>query len=224
MVYIPNEDVPPTSVSIVRKKTGVAGDTELNTNPREPTVFDYAQNNQFKVYIPIFPLVEWFVVSCNVPGITMGQGVVPTPLVDYPIVGEKLTYDQFSMTFLVDEKLENFMELHNWLINMAPPQNTNQFMARTSEYVLPTGQNTKFYPAGNDDSQTATGSTSDRQLYCDITLFILSSKNNPVATVVMRDAFPVSLSSLDYSQQDTDTNYVQCNVTFVYPFYTIQAV
>ena len=224
MVYIPNDDVPPTSVSTVREKTGVAGDSTLNTNPREPTVFDYAQSNQFKVYIPIFPLVEWFVVSCNVPGITMGQGVVPTPLVDYPIVGEKLTYDQFSMTFLVDEKLENFMELHNWLINMAPPQNTNQFMARTSEYVLPTGQNTKFYPAGNDDSQTATGSTSDRQLYCDITLFILSSKNNPVATVVMRDAFPVSLSSLDYSQQDTDTNYVQCNVTFVYPFYTIQAV
>ena len=54
----------------------------------------------------------------------MGQGVVPTPLVDYPIVGEKLTYDQFSMTFLVDEKLKNFMELHNWLVNMAPPQNT----------------------------------------------------------------------------------------------------
>ena len=224
MVYIPNEDVPPTSVSTVRKKTGVAGDSTLNTNPREPTVFDYAQSNQFKVYIPIFPLVEWFVVSCNVPGITMGQGVVPTPLVDYPIVGEKLTYDQFSMTFLVDEKLENFMELHNWLINMAPPQNTNQFMARTSEYVLPTGQKTKFYPAGNDDSQTATGSTSDRQLYCDITLFILSSKNNPVATVVMRDAFPTSISSLDYSQQETDTSYVQCNVTFAYPFYTLQAV
>ena len=224
MVYIPNEDVPPTSVSTVRKKTGVAGDSTLNTNPREPTVFDYAQSNQFKVYIPIFPKTEWFVVSCNVPGITMGQGVLPTPLVDIPIVGEKLTYDQFSMTFLVDEKLENFMEIHNWLINMAPPQNTNQFMATTSEYVIPTGQTTKAYPADNTDSQTITGSTSDRQLYCDITLFILSSKNNPVATVVMRDAFPTSISSLDYSQQDTDTNYVQCNVSFAFPFYTIQGV
>ena len=224
MAIVPNADVPPTSVSTVRKKTGVAGVSEFNTNPREPTSVDYAQSNQFKVYIPIFPLVEWFVVSCNVPGVTMGQGVVPTPLVDYPIVGEKLTYDNFSMTFLVDEKLENFMELHNWLINMAPPQNTDQFMATTSDYVLPTGQNTKFYPAGNDNSQTATGSTSDRQLYCDITLFILSSKNNPVATVVMRDAFPTSISSLDYSQQDTDTNYVQCNVSFAYPFYTIKAV
>jgi len=224
MAIVPNADVEPSSVSTVRKKTDSAGVSEFNTSPREPTVFDYAQNNQFKVYIPIFPLVEWFVISCNVPGITMGQGVVPTPLVDYPIVGEKLTYDSFSMTFLVDEKLKNFMELHNWLINMAPPQNTNQFMATTSDYVIPTGQNTKFYAADNTNSQTSTGSTSDRQLYCDITLFILSSKNNPVATVVMRDAFPVSLSSLDYSQQETDTNYVQCNVTFAYPFYTIQAV
>ena len=224
MAIVPNADVPPTSVSSIRKKTGVAGDSEFNTNPREPTTVDYAQSNQFKVYIPIFPLVEWFVVSCNVPGITMGQGVLPTPLVDIPIVGEKLTYDQFSMTFLVDEKLKNFMELHNWLINMAPPQNTNQFMATTSDYVIPTGQNTKGYPADNADSQTITGSTSDRALYCDITLFILSSKNNPVATVVMRDAFPVSLSSLDYSQQETDTSYVQCNVTFAYPFYTLQAV
>ena len=48
--------------------------------------------------------------------------------------------------------------------------------------------------------------------------------NNPVATIVMRDAFPTSISSLDYSQQDTDTNYVQCNVSFAYPFYTIKAV
>ena len=128
------------------------------------------------------------------------------------------------MTFLVDEKLKNFMELHDWLVNMAPPQDQSQFMATTSDYVLPTGQATKFYPAGNADSQTSTGSTSDRQLYCDITLFILSSKNNPVATVVMRDAFPVSLSSLDYSSQDSDTNYVQCNVTFAYPFYTLKAV
>ena len=224
MAIVPNADVPPTSVSSIRKKTGSAGVSEFNTNTREPTTVDYAQINQFKVYIPIFPLVEWFVVSCNVPGVTMGQGVLPTPLVDIPIVGEKLTYDQFSMTFLVDEKLKNFMELHNWLVNMAPPQDQSQFMATTSDYVLPTGQTTKGYPADNADSQTVTGSTSDRDLYCDITLFILSSKNNPVATVVMRDAFPTSISALDYSQQETDTSYVQCNVTFAYPFYTIQAV
>ena len=55
MATVPNANVEPTSVSSVRKKTGVAGVSEFNTNPREPTTVDYAQNNQFKVYIPIFP-------------------------------------------------------------------------------------------------------------------------------------------------------------------------
>ena len=58
MATVPNANVEPTSVSSVRKKTGADGVSEFNTNPREPTTFDYAQSNQFTVYIPIFPLVK----------------------------------------------------------------------------------------------------------------------------------------------------------------------
>ena len=47
MVYIPNEDVSPTSVSSIRNKLEAGGESELDTSPREPTVFDYAQSNQF---------------------------------------------------------------------------------------------------------------------------------------------------------------------------------
>ena len=81
-------------------------------------------------------------------------------------------------------------------------------------------QPTKFYRDGVE----VTGSTSDRDLYCDIQLTILSSKNNPVAMITMQNAFPVSLSALDYTQQDADTNYVQCNVSFAFMLYTIKAV
>jgi hypothetical protein len=213
--------VPPAApISVSSVRTGTAGNTTINADGRQPTVFDYSQNNQFQLNIPIFPLTQWFVVSCNVPGVTMGQGVVPTPLIDVPLMGDKLTYDQFNMTFLVDEKLKNYIELHDWLVNMAAPQNTAQFGARTSEYVIAPSQPTKFYV----DGQVVTGSTSDRDLYCDIQLTILSSKNNPVAVITMQNAFPVSLSALDYTQQDTDTTYVQCNVSFAFMLYTITAV
>ena len=208
----------PISVSTVR--TGTVGNTTVSADGRQPTVFDYSQNNQFQLNIPIFPLTQWFVVSCNVPGVTMGQGVVPTPLIDIPLMGDKLTYDQFNMTFLVDEKLKNYIELHDWLVNMAAPQNHDQFGARTSEYVISPSQPTKFYRNGEE----VTGSTSDRDLYCDIQLTILSSKNNPVAVITMQNAFPVTLSALDYTQQDTDTTYVQCNVSFAFMLYTIKAV
>ena len=208
----------PISVSTVR--TGTAGDTTVNAASRQPEVFDYSQSNQFQLNIPIFPLTQWFVVSCNVPGVTMGQGVVATPLIDVPLMGDKLTYDQFNMTFLVDEKLKNYIELHDWLINMAAPQSQEQFGARTSDYVIAPSQPTKFYRGG----ELVTGSTSDRDLYCDIQLTILSSKNNPVAVITMQNAFPVTLSALDYTQQDTDTTYVQCNVSFAFMLYTIKAV
>ena len=208
----------PISVSTVR--TGTVGNTTVSADGRQPTVFDYSQNNQFQLNIPIFPLTQWFVVSCNVPGVTMGQGVVPTPLIDVPLMGDKLTYDQFNMTFLVDEKLKNYIELHDWLVNMAAPQNHDQFGARNSEYVISPSQPTKFYRNGEE----VTGSTSDRDLYCDIQLTILSSKNNPVAVITMQNAFPVTLSALDYTQQDTDTTYVQGNVSFAFMLYTIAAV
>ena len=218
------EPAAPISTTPIRYKIGTGGSTTINPTAREPVVYDYAQSNQFKVYLPIFPLTEWFVVNCNIPGVTMGQGVVPTPLTDVPFIGDKLTYDQFSMTFLVDEKMKNFIELHDWLINMAAPQKTSQFMARTSDYVLDAGQRTKFYTDIEGVSTEMTGNTSDRELYCDIQIFILSSKNNPVAKFTLQNAFPVSLSALDYSSQDTDTNYVQCNVSFAFPFYTIESL
>ena len=208
----------PISVSTVR--TGTVGNTTVNAASRQPEVFDYSQSNQFQLNIPIFPLTQWFVVSCNVPGVTMGQGVVATPLIDVPLMGDKLTYDQFNMTFLVDEKLKNYIELHDWLVNMAAPQMSSQFGAKTSDYVISPSQPTQFYR----DGKIVTGSTSDRDLYCDIQLTILSSKNNPVAVITMQNAFPVTLSALDYTQQDTDTTYVQCNVSFAFMLYTIAAV
>ena len=178
----------------------------------------------FKFSISKIPKADFFANQANIPGIDLGFAVQPTYLKDLPVPGDKLTYDQFSMTFLVDEKMKNFIELHDWLINMAAPQKNSQFMARTSDYVLDAGQRTKFYRDIEGVSTEVTGNTSDRELYCDIQIFILSSKNNPVAKFTLQNAFPVSLSALDYSSQDTDTNYVSCNVSFAFPFYTIESL
>ncbi|SVD92217.1 uncharacterized protein METZ01_LOCUS445071, partial [marine metagenome] len=94
---------------------------------RQPTVFDYSQQSQFKVFLPLFPTTEWFVVRANVPGVSLGQAVQTTPMIDMPIIGDKLTYDDFYVTFLVDEELKNYTEMHDWLINCAAPQKRSQF-------------------------------------------------------------------------------------------------
>ena len=98
---------------------------------RQPTEFNYSQSNQFKVHLSLFPKTEWFVVRANIPSVTLGQAVQATRLIDMPLIGDKLTYDQFYFTFIVDEKLQNYMELHDWLINIGFPQSNTQFQSQT---------------------------------------------------------------------------------------------
>ena len=186
---------------------------------RQPTEFNYSQSNQFKVHLSLFPKTEWFVVRANIPSVTLGMAVQPTRLIDMPVIGDKLTYDQFYFTFIVDEKLQNYMELHDWLINIGFPERHTQFQSqtRTDGVTRPVGKTFDTKVAGF-------GKESDRDLYSDITMFILSSKNNPVAVIKFFESFPVNLTNIEYSQQETDTTYAECTATFAYSYFTLESV
>ena len=185
---------------------------------RQPTVFNYSQSNQFKVSLSLFPKTEWFVVRANIPSVTLGVGVQATRLIDMPIVGDKITYDQFYFTFLVDEQLQNYMELHNWLLNIGFPERYDQFQGqiRPDGTTRPTGKT-------SDPEVSGFGKQSDRDLYSDITMFILSSKNNAVAKIRFFECFPVNLTNVEYSQQESDTTYAECTATFAYTLFTAEA-
>jgi len=186
---------------------------------RQPEIFNYSQANQFRVSLSIFPKTEWFVVRANIPSVTLGQAVQATRLIDMPVVGDKLTYDQFYFTFLVDEKLQNYMELHNWLLNIGFPERYTQFQGTTR----PDGS-TRPVGKSSDPRIPGFGKDSDRDLYSDITMFILSSKNNPVCRIKFLECFPVSLTNIEYSQQESDTTYAECTATFAYTLFTAESV
>ena len=195
-------------------QTGTAG-----ALGRQPTVFDYSQQSQFKVWMPLFPLTEWFCTRANIPGVSLGQAVQTTPLIDMPIIGDKLTYDDFYVTFLVDEQLKNYMEIHDWLVNCAAPANKNQFMGKDRPDGIPRRP-------GTMRSERVLGQypESDRDLYSNIDLFIMSSKNNPLVKFQMIESFPISLTNIEYSHQEADVQYAECTVTFAFSYFTIEAV
>ena len=188
---------------------------------RQPVVYDYSQLNQFKLFLPIFPTTEWFVTRCNIPGVSMGQGVQATSLIDMPIIGDKLTYDDFYCTFIIDEQLKNYTEMHDWLINMGAPSSHQQFNAQTrpDQFKRPQQTIKDIHQEG-----WGTASDTDRDLYSNLDLFILSSKNNPVVKITMYESFPTSLTNIEYSQAETDTSYAECTATFAYSYFTIEAV
>ena len=188
---------------------------------RQPDVFDYSQTNQFKVYLPLFPITEWFVTRANIPGVTLGQAVQATPFTDMPVVGDKLTYDDFYFTFIVDEQLKNYQEMHNWLVSIGFPASGTQYKS------VPRPDGTTRASQQIIDRSSGTGSVVDmvdRTLYSDIEMFILSSKNNPVVKIQMYESFPTSLTAIEYSSQESDTTYAECTCTFAYTYFTIEAL
>ena len=44
-----------------------------------------------------------------------------TPLRDIPKPGTKLNYEDLTMTFIVDEDLANYQEIHGWLVGLGFP-------------------------------------------------------------------------------------------------------
>ena len=185
---------------------------------RQPDQLDYASPTQFRFGVHQLPKVEFFTVSANLPGIAGGVINHATPFKDIPTMGDKLTYENLSISFIVDEYLENYISLHNWMIGIGFPQKRDQF--RTYRDV------TSNTPAGGGTPKVDRigKATADRAMYSDAFLQILSNKNNPIVEVNFENVFPISLGALDFTQTATDVEYMVATADFAYQIYEIKTL
>ncbi len=83
--------------------------------------------------------------------------------------GEKLTYQDLRVDFLVDEKLENYIQLYEWMTSLGFPENFDQFSRLQ--------KNSRYFPDGNNSFQERS----------DATLIILNSNFQEAGTIKFRD-------------------------------------
>lgn len=192
--------------------------TTTNSLSRQPTKLDYASPTQFKFSIIKLPKVEYFCTAVNIPGISLGGTMSqPTPLKDIPVPGDKLTYEPLQMTFLVDENLENFQEIHGWLVGLGFPRDYSEFrnLVSSGNDRFPA----KTTEVSNEIGKVKYGAANTGGIYSDATLTVLSSKNNSQLEIRFRDMFPTSLTGLQYNQQAADVDYLTATVSFSYEIY-----
>ena len=192
--------------------------TTTNSYRRQPTKQDYADPTKFKFNIIKLPKVEYFCTHVNLPGINLADNYEqPTPFRNIPLPGEKLQYEALTMTFLVDENLENYQEIHGWLRGLGFPGGHEEFkkLLDSGADRFPTSKSSVLPDAG----RSKFGAPNTGAIFSDATLNILTSKNNPVTEVRFSDLFPISLSALQYNQQANDTDYLTATVTFEYKLY-----
>ena len=154
----------------------------------------------FKFTLSKTPKVTFFSNSSRIPEISLGTALQPSYLKDIDIPGDKLQYGEFSLRFLVDENLTNYMAIHNWLTGLGYPESTSEFKDATTD---------------------AEGLRDREEVFSDGSLSILNSNFRQVAVVKFKDLFPVFLTSLEFEATDTDVNYFTAEVTFKYTIYEI---
>ena len=180
--------------------------TDVNVQTREPSVLDYASPIQFRFKCSKLPTVEFFCQTANIPGIGLGEAEVDTPLKTMPFPGDKVTYQDLSISFLVDENLENYKELHDWIIGLGAPQKHSQF---------------SDFRALSTDRFSGSKPLPEGGMYADATLTVLNSKNIAVTEIRFQNIFPTSLGSLSYDVQASDVDYLSTSVDFSYMYYEI---
>ena len=191
--------------------------TTTNSLTRQPTKLDYASPTQFKFSILKLPKVEYFCTSVNIPGIELSGASQATSLKDIPIPGNKLTYEPLQMRFIVDENLENFQEIHGWLVGLGYPRDHTEFqnlLASGTDRFPGRSTAVKTEPGKDRNATADIGGT-----YSDATLTVLSSKNNAQVEIRFRDVYPTGLTGLQYDQQANDVDYLTATVSFQYLVY-----
>ena len=156
----------------------------------------------FKFTLSKNPKIPFFCNSARIPEISLGSAIQPTYLKDLDVPGDRLSYGDFSLRFLVDENMENYMAVHNWLTGLGFPETTQQFKDLVT----------------NDN-----GIRDLKEQFSDGSLHILNSNFRDVAIVKFRDLFPTYLTSLDFEASNTDISYFTAEVTFKYTIYNVLA-
>ena len=187
---------------------------------RQPDKLDYASPTQFKFGIHQLPKVEFFSTAATIPAIALSDVIVPTPFKSIPMMGDQLTYDNLSVSFIVDEFLENYLSIHEWMTAIGFPKNRTQF----SEFKSNTSNTPSANAVKSNDIGDVQKPPSTNALFSDATLTVLSNKNNPIVNVFFRDIYPIAMTGLSYNQAATDVEYLTAEITFAYQLFEIETI
>tara|TARA_Y100000590_G_scaffold281658_1_gene316789 strand:+ start:214 stop:744 length:531 start_codon:yes stop_codon:yes gene_type:complete len=157
----------------------------------------------FKFQIKKLETVSYFCQNVNLPGLSLGEFTRVTPFIDYPMPGDKITYDDLSVSFLVDEDMTNYIELINWMKNLGSTENPAE----------------QYKTLVNDKSANVL-----RGITSDCTLTILTNNMNANKSVVFEDCFPTTLSEISFESVADDVTPITASATFKFRDFSIKAV
>lgn len=171
----------------------------MSAYQNQPENLNFLSPLGFGFKIKKAPHINYFVQSVAIPSISIAAVEVPTPFSKLPYAGTSITYDPLSITFKVDEDMENYTEIFTWIEGMGFPEKFDQYKKLSEK------------PMGDG-------------IFSDVSVFVLTSAKNPNKEIVFIDAFPISLSELRLQTTDTDVEHITATVDFRYSRFVMKSV
>lgn len=174
----------------------------MNAVTNTPTNINFLSPIGFKFMIKKAPNVSFFVQDAEIPEVNINPTKHPTPFTDIRVPGDHMEYDPLNISFKVDEDMQGYLELHNWLRGIGFPEDFQEYANLNKE--------NKFLGGGVRTS--------------DVVLTVLTSAKNANYEVIFQEAFPISLSRLDFTSRANSVDFITVNATFAYTKYDIKRI
>jgi hypothetical protein len=178
--------------------------TALTRNPSNPNPL---QPNKFLLTFGRLPNVQYFCQNVTVPGISLSEAVITNPFVDIYSPGEKAIYDLLNISFMIDEELKSWLEIHDWIRAMTFPVEFREYqnLSKLNKY-----QSAKNY-INNRFPQ-----------FSDASLSLFSSSNKEYYRFKFYEVFPTTLSTFIMNSQDGPDTIITADATFRYSYYDVE--
>jgi len=176
--------------------------------------FQSQLNFDFKIHR--LPHVNFNLQKANIPGVELGPVAVPTVLNKHYVPGDEITFNLLEVEFIVQEGMRDWFELRQWLVSLGFPDTFKRYQdVRRGRLKDLDGKPVKssnlnpFQPKLGD-------------LYSQISLFVLTSKENVYLEATFTNAFPISLSDLNFATTDNEIKYITATARFRYDTYDVK--
>jgi len=181
---------------------------QANWQADQPTNLNYLSPVNFDLQITKLPKVKYFCTGVTLPGVNFSEALHATTLaINSYLPGDKIEFDPLNVKFVVDEDMKNYQEIFNWILQLGPGNDTDDFMNLV------------------DSTKTTTGTFSNanfENMYSDATIIVNTSSNNANVEFMFEDTFPTSLGSIEFASDQQGVEYATCDLTLRYTQFKVK--
>ena len=99
----------------------------MSASNKVPENLNYLSNVSFRLTMEDAPHMTWFCQAANIPGVSIDAIEVFNPTATIPVAGSRVSFEELSVRFIVDEHMKNWTEIYDRIIALGLAEGQEKF-------------------------------------------------------------------------------------------------